>query len=97
MQALNGQNAIASSGSVRSGVERMNLVTLGEFESVAQLAAYRIAIPGSPSTVRLSDLVEVKRGYADPPASFAHFNGERVLCIAASMIEGERDPRGRKH
>lgn len=89
MQALNGQNAIASSGSVRSGVDRLNLVTLGEFESVEQLAAYRIAIPGESSTVRLSDLVDVRRAYVDPASSFSHFNGERVLCIAASMIEGE--------
>ena len=89
MHALNGQNAIASSGNVRSGIERLNLVTLGEFESVEQLAAYRIAIPGESVTVRLSDLVDVKRSYVSPPSSYSHFNAERVVCIAISMIEGE--------
>jgi multidrug efflux pump subunit AcrB len=88
-QELNGQNAVASSGSVRSGIERLNLVTLGEFDSVEQLAAYRIAIPGQTTTVRLSDLVDVKRSHVDPPSAYSHYNGERVVCIAISMIEGE--------
>jgi len=89
MQALSGQNSIASSGNVQSGIERLNLVTLGEFESVEQLAEYRIAVPGESVTVRLSDLVDVKRSYINPASSWSHFNGERVLCIAVSMVAGE--------
>ena len=87
-QQLSGQNAVASSGSVRAGIQRMNLVTLGEFDSIEELANYRIAVAGQSTTIRVSDLVEIKREYIDPPSSIAHFNGEQIVCIAASMSEG---------
>ena len=85
---LNAQNAVANSGNVLAGTERLNLVTLGEFESVEELANYRISLPGTTTQLRISDLFEVKRGYSEPVAALSHFNGERVVCIAISMTEG---------
>jgi multidrug efflux pump subunit AcrB len=88
-QQLSQQNAIASSGSVRAGQERLNLVTLGEFKTLQELADYRIAIPGESGSLRVSDLVRVRRGYVEPAKSRTHFNGERVICLAVSMVSGE--------
>lgn len=88
-QTIAAQNTVASSGSAIVGPERLNLVTMGEFRSVEELAEYRLSLPGSATTVRVSDVVEISRGYEDPLSLISHFNGERAICIAISMVEGE--------
>lgn len=88
IRVLAAQNAIANSGTVKVGEERLNLVTLGEYESVQELMDTRLTIPGQSTSLRLSDLFELRRGYIDPVRDFSHHDGERVLCIAASMVEG---------
>lgn len=88
IQRLSDQNAVASSGSVSVGTQRLNLVTLGEFESLEDLADYRLGTTDGASSVRVSDVFDIRRSYMDPVSSRSHFNGERVLCIAVSMIEG---------
>ena len=85
---LHSQNAVTTSGDVLVGSERMNLVTRGEFQTLEDLGDYRLTLPGYTVGVRVDDLFEVRRGYLDPPRSLVHYNGERVLCIAVSMISG---------
>ncbi|MEM7387167.1 MAG: efflux RND transporter permease subunit, partial [Verrucomicrobiota bacterium] len=87
-ELLRSQNAIATSGAADFGNERLRIVTLGEFSSVEELADYQMSIPGQSVTIRVSDLFKIIRSYQDPPKSFSHFNGKRVICIAVSMIEG---------
>jgi multidrug efflux pump subunit AcrB len=86
--ALSGQNAISSSGNVRIGPERIGLVTLGEFESLDEIANYRLSSPGDASSIRVSDVMDIRRSYTDPPGPLSHYNGARVLCIAISMKKG---------
>ena len=86
--ALSAQNAVASSGELRLGRERLDLVTLGEFQSLDSLAAYRLAAPGQATSLRIDDLFDVERDYAQPADSFTHYNGERVICIAVAMTQG---------
>ncbi|MCZ6672368.1 MAG: efflux RND transporter permease subunit [Verrucomicrobia bacterium] len=88
-QAIAAQNAVASSGTVLSGNERLSLVTKGEFQSLEELADYRLALPDTSTTVRVSDVVKVKRGYQDPPRLLSHFNGSPVISVAISMSKGE--------
>ena len=83
-----GQNAVANSGDVVSGPQRLNLMTLGEYESINELKDTRASLDGTASTVRLSDVADIYQDYVDPPSSLCHFQGERVLCIAVSMIKG---------
>lgn len=85
---INNQNAVSTSGDVQFGPERLNLVTLGEFESLDELRRYRLTIPGEATSVQVSDLFDVQRSYQDPPRAITHFNGERVICIAVSMLDG---------
>ncbi len=87
-QQLGSQNAVATSGDVAVGSERLRLVTLGEFESIEELENYRLRASNQVSSLRVADLFEVRRDYIDPPQSIARFNGERVLCIAISMVKG---------
>lgn len=88
VQQLNGQNTVAASGAVLVGNERMNLATLGEFESLDELAALRFSLPDEAGSVMLQDFAKIQRSYEDPPSSLAHFNGERVITLAISMVKG---------
>lgn len=87
-QILNSQNAVASSGDVLVDTQRYDLVTLGEFDSLDELANYRVTPPGQATTVRVADFFAVHRDYIDPPQSLAHYDGERVICIAVTMVDG---------
>ena len=89
IQVIAAQNAVANSGSVLSGQERLNLITQGEFRSLQELSDYRLSLPGSSVSVRVSDVVDVKRDYIDPPRLLSHFNGKPVISVAISMSEGE--------
>jgi len=86
--ALHAQNAVVNSGSANYGDERLQIITLGEFESLEELADYQLALPGESASIRISDLFTINRTYVDPASSHSHFNGDRVLCIAVSMKEG---------
>ncbi len=85
---LNSQNAVTASGNAIVGQERLNIITLGEFETIEELANFRLAISGEATSIRVSDLANIVRSYKEPAKSFSHLNGERVLCIAVSMIKG---------
>lgn len=85
---IGSQNVASSSGQLEVGRERIELLTLGEFESLDELRSLRLSRTGEAAGVRLDDVVDVTRSYVDPPNSLAHFNGERVICLAATMTKG---------
>ncbi len=85
---LRSQNAAVDSGSADYADERLQILTLGEFKSVEELGEFRLSMPGDATSVRVSDVFHLRREYEDPPTALSHFNGERVLCLAISMVEG---------
>lgn len=86
-QTLQNQNAVSNSGNVLVGTERMSLITTGEYESLDELRNTRLT-NSEGSNLRLSDIAIITRGPAEPAAKLAHFNGQRVICIAISMKDG---------
>jgi multidrug efflux pump len=80
-------NILSSGGDIVSGRERIALEPTGNFESVEDLRRTVILLPGG-SLVYLQDIVDVYRGYKDPPRSVSRVNGEPTLAFAISMREG---------
>jgi multidrug efflux pump subunit AcrB len=80
-------NILSSGGDIVSGRERITLEPSGNFESVEDLQRTVIQLPGG-ALVYLEDIVDVYRGYKDPPRSVSRANGEPTLAIAVSMREG---------
>ena len=80
-------NILSSGGNVVSGRERIVLEPTGNFESIDELARSIITLPDN-STVYLGDIVNIYRGYQDPPQNHARANGKSSLIIAASLREG---------
>ncbi|NND47009.1 MAG: efflux RND transporter permease subunit [Woeseiaceae bacterium] len=80
-------NILSSGGDIVSGRERITLEPSGNFESVADLQRTVIQLPGG-ALVYLEDIVDIYRGYKDPPRSVSRVNGEPTLAIAVSMRDG---------
>ncbi|MGI9221020.1 MAG: efflux RND transporter permease subunit [Woeseiaceae bacterium] len=85
--ALASVNIVSSGGDIVSGRERITLEPTGNFESVEDLRRTVIELPGG-TVAYLEDIVEIYRGYKDPPQSVSRVNGEPTLAIAISMREG---------
>ena len=84
---LDSVNILSSGGDLVSGRERIVLEPTGNIESVEALQRTVIELPGN-AVVYLGDIVDVTRGYRDPPDSLTFVNGEPALAIGISLRDG---------
>ena len=83
ISALQAQNAIAPSGVIEAGAERISVRVSGQFASERSLEAVNLRI--NDRFFRLSDVANIKRGYVDPPTSLFRYNGEPAIGLAIGM------------
>ncbi|MEM9533554.1 MAG: efflux RND transporter permease subunit [Pseudomonadota bacterium] len=84
---LQNLNILSGGGNVLSGRERIVLEPTGNIESVESLRRTVIELPGG-TVVYLGDIVDIYRGYQDPPESLTRVNGKPALAIAVSLRDG---------
>lgn len=87
-EILESSNIIIPGGSVDTGEERIILEPSGNFESIDDLRNTVVNIPGSRELVYLRDIVNIKRGYIDPPESKMKSTGASCLGLSVSMRDG---------
>ncbi|MEM7611655.1 MAG: efflux RND transporter permease subunit [Pseudomonadota bacterium] len=80
-------NILSSGGNLVSGRERIVLEPTGNLESVEALRRTVIELPGD-TVVYLGDIVDVSRGYRDPPDSLTFVNGQPALALGISLRDG---------
>ena len=85
-QALDQQNAVTSAGFFETTSDRVQLRVSGAFDSVKEIRDFPIR--AGDRTVRLGDIAEVHRGFADPSAPKMRFMGEDAIGLAVSMKSG---------
>jgi multidrug efflux pump len=85
-QAIDEQNAITPAGFFETGSDRVRLRVDGEFKSIDEIRDFPIYAGGR--TVKLGDIAEVKRGFADPAAPKMRFMGQEAIGIAVAMKSG---------
>ena len=89
---LAAQNAVEGAGVLNAGTENLQVRVAGAFNSVEDLG--RLPIRGvNPSTglasqIKLSDIADIKRGYADPPTVKVRHQGQEVVALGVSMAKG---------
>ena len=88
VSTLKSQNIILPGGSVDAAGQVFVLEPSGNFESVDQIRDALITIPGTGQLLRLGDIMNLRRGYADPPQSKVYFNGRPALVLAVSALDG---------
>ena len=87
-QILKSRNIIQPGGDVTFNYEKIVIEPSGNFESINDINRSVVNLPGSTEVVYLEDIVDIKRGYIDPPAAMVRSNDENSLVLAVSMREG---------
>lgn len=85
-QALDEQNAMKPTGFFETPSDRIEVRVSGGFKSVEEIRQFPIHADGR--TVKLGDIAEVHRGFADPSAPRMRFMGKDAIGIAVAMKEG---------
>ena len=89
---LGAQNAVEGAGVLSAGSENLQVRVAGQFNSVDELRRFPIRATnpatGAASTLRLGDLADVRRDYADPPAVLVRHQGRQVIALGVSMAKG---------
>lgn len=84
--ALQAQNIVQPAGTIQTGNETLSLRVSGAFRSEQDVANVNFAVGGR--MLRLSDIAQVRRGFADPPQPLFRVNGQPAIGLAISMREG---------
>ena len=84
--ALAAQNAVVPSGVITTDEESIKLRVSGAFGSEKDILAINFVV--GDRIVRLADIAQVKREYADPPDPMFRVNGEPALGLSISMRDG---------
>jgi multidrug efflux pump subunit AcrB len=83
INTLRSQNAIAPSGVIQAGPERISVRVGGQFASEDSVRAINLRV--NDRFFRLSDVATITRGYADPPKSLFRVNGQPAIGLAIGM------------
>ncbi|WBU58438.1 efflux RND transporter permease subunit [Paracoccus sediminicola] len=86
MSTVNRQNAIAPSGVIMSGEERILVRVDGEFMDSSAIADVNFRI--GDRFFNLADVASVRRDYEDPPSSLFRYNGQPAVGLQIGMKEG---------
>jgi multidrug efflux pump len=86
VSALQAQNIVVPSGTIQTGNEKLLLRVSGAFDSEASILAVNFVANGR--LIRLRDIAQVRRTYADPPQPMFRVNGEPAIGLAIAMREG---------
>jgi multidrug efflux pump subunit AcrB len=84
--ALQAQNVVLPSGTIQTGNEILALRVTGSFDSEADIRDVNFVVNGR--TLRLRDIAQVRRGYADPPQPMFRVNGKDAIGLAIAMRTG---------
>ncbi|AUH33787.1 efflux RND transporter permease subunit [Paracoccus tegillarcae] len=87
MNTLAVQNAIAPSGVIQAGDERVLVRVGGQFDDAAAISAVNLRV--GDRFFNLADVATVRRGYQDPPETLFRYNGQPAIGLQIGMREGE--------
>jgi multidrug efflux pump subunit AcrB len=84
--ALRAQNLVSPAGVVQTGDERLSIRVSGAFLNEQDIAA--VNFTAGDRLVRLTDIAEIRRGFADPPQPMFRVNGKPAIGLAVAMRDG---------
>ncbi|MEM7236713.1 MAG: efflux RND transporter permease subunit, partial [Pseudomonadota bacterium] len=82
---LQAQNVILPAGEIDADGNNITLEANGDLQSIEEIGAVLTKVSGLAGFVRLSDLVDVRRGYEDPKNAPVFFNGVPAVVAAIEM------------
>src|SRR5271165_1478385 len=82
--ALQAQNVVSPAGTIQTGDEKLLLRVTGAFESEQDLRNINFVANGR--MIRLRDIAEIRRGFADPPQPLFRVNGKPAIGLAIAGL-----------
>ncbi|MEM1377886.1 MAG: efflux RND transporter permease subunit [Pseudomonadota bacterium] len=82
---LQAQNVILPAGEIDADGNKITLEANGDLQSMEEIGDILTKVSGLAGFVRLSDLVNVRRGYEDPKNAPVFFNGQPAIVAAIEM------------
>lgn len=82
------QNLVQSSGQVRVDNEYIRISPTGTFGAIEEIENLLIGTGSSNQLVRLRDVADVKRGFAEVPKKLIRYNGKPALTVGISASAG---------
>ncbi len=82
------QNVVLPGGSFDAAQQDVIVEPTGNFRSIEDIENVEITITDTQQTIQLKDIVQVYRGYEDPPRDMVYFNGKRTIVISLSITPG---------
>ena len=86
ISALQAQNIVRPAGTIQTGFETLALRVSGAFRSEQDVAAINFAAGGR--MLRLSDIAQIRRSFADPPQPLFRVDGKPAIGLAIAMRDG---------
>ena len=88
ISTLRNQNVVLPGGRYTVAGQDVIIEPSGNFRSVDDIEQVLIAIPGTDQSVRLKDLLRIRRGFAEPARNLAYYNGKRAIVLSVSITPG---------
>lgn len=85
LEDLRAQNVILPAGEIDADGTNIVLEANGDLSSVDEIRGVLTQVSGLSGYVRLSDLVDVRRGYVDPKETPVFFDGQPAIVLAVEM------------
>ncbi|MEM9145210.1 MAG: efflux RND transporter permease subunit [Pseudomonadota bacterium] len=82
---LEAQNVILPAGEIDAGGTKIVLEANGDLTTVDEIRGVLTKVSGLSGYVRLSDLIDVRRGYVDPKETPVFFDGQPAIVAAIEM------------
>ncbi len=86
---LQDQNVILPGGHIIVDQRQIFIEPSGYFRTLEDIENVWFRIPEQDRLVALRDIFTVRRGYRDPPARLAYFNGQETIVLAVTMRAGQ--------
>ncbi|HKX93929.1 MAG TPA: efflux RND transporter permease subunit, partial [Methylibium sp.] len=89
---ISAQNAVEGSGVLTAAGQAVQVRIGGQFDSLDALREFPIRAvnpaTGAASALRLGDIAEIRRGYADPAVVKVRHQGRPVIALGIAMVKG---------
>lgn len=88
IDTLQKQNIVLPGGTLDANGVNVVIEPSGSFESVDEIRAVPFQVPQTGEILRLADVVDVERAYADPPEKPVFHNGREAVIASVSIVDG---------
>lgn len=88
IDALTSQNIVLPGGTIDASGVRVVIEPSGNFENLDEIRSVPFTVPQTGAILPLESVVDVERGYVDPPEKPVFYNGRPAVVLSVSIIDG---------